>query len=147
MIFVRIIMQALLYKGGDTVTKRIKKYLAARDTLSSTMQYIVDLERGGISSSGGSNVNSTTRVRTSGYVPVEPGRTYTFDLAGSADRRVFIMQYGQGKNYLGSSKASGWINAPAVFELDASAYYVRVVYAFRDDHTINVDDVQGTYIY
>lgn len=98
----------------------------------------VGLEQGAIASATGLNSISTTRVRTVGYVPVASSTTYTIS---SNVNKVFILQYRNNSGgYL--NVYSGWQTLPYTFTTDASAKYIRIVFAKDDSTTIQPSYVE-----
>ena len=69
---------------------------------------------------------STSRVRTRGYMTVEPNTEYTIstNLGG-----IYLFQYAEDKSYLGTSVASGWKSSPYTFTTNASCAFVRATLA------------------
>lgn len=95
----------------------------------------VGIEQGSVASSDGKNSSSTHRVRTVGYVPVEPSTQYTISCVidgytSGASRGVFLLEYtsDSASGYTGDT--SGW-KAPNgyTFTTGATTTYIRVVFA------------------
>lgn len=89
------------------------------------------IEQGAISSSGGADTANNTRVRTNGYISVQPSTTYTLSTNVA---RVFVLQYGSNENYL--NVYSGWQTSPFTFTTGSNTYNIRVVFAYATDVNI-----------
>lgn len=87
----------------------------------------VVIEQGAIPSSSGDNTNSSTRIRTNGYILVEPDTEYTFD---SNMSRIYIFAYSSNdiSGYLGVNKASNWQTMPYTYTTPSNCRYIRAVF-------------------
>lgn len=100
----------------------------------------VGIESGAISSSNGKNAPSTTRVRTTGFVPVLPSTQYTLS---TNITRVFVLEFNESQSYV--NVYSGWQTAPYTFTPRPTTKYIRIVFSYDDSTTIipsNVEWVQ-----
>ena len=97
------------------------------------------IDQGAIASSNGQNTNSTTRVRTHGYVLVEPSTTYTLSCNLA---RVFVLQYSgaSSSDYLNLS--SGWQSSGYSFTTNANTRYLRFVFSINDSSAVTPSDIE-----
>lgn len=96
------------------------------------------IDQGAISSSNGQNSNSTTRVRTHGYVLVEPSTTYTLSCNLA---RVFVLQYSGSSSSDYLNLYSGWQSSGYSFTTNANARYLRFVFSINDSSAVTPSDI------
>lgn len=85
-------------------------------------------EQGAIASATGTNTTANNRVRTIGYIPVEPNTQYSIslDINGTNIPRAFVLQYGsECSSYL--NVYSGWQSTPYTFTTSANTHAIRIV--------------------
>ena len=94
------------------------------------------LEQGAIASATGQDTSNLTRVRTNGYIEVEPSTEYTI----SADiYQVFILEYGTHNQYL--NIYDGWKPMPCTFTTAASCKSIRLVFANSTNTVITKEEI------
>ena len=80
------------------------------------------METGAINQSTGQNETDANAMRCVGYIPVEPGETYTLGtLASSGNIRFF--GYGKDKNYLGNAVVRNVTNA--TYTVGSETHFIR----------------------
>lgn len=94
------------------------------------------LELGAIASATGQDTPSRTRVRTHGYIGVEPNTEYTIS---SNIYQVFILEYVHG-NYL--NIFDGWKTLPYTFTTASGCHQIRLVFAKADNSDILPSEVE-----
>lgn len=97
----------------------------------------VVIEQGDISPSTGEDTNSSTRIRTKGYILVEPDTEYTFN---SNMGKICIFAYPSNNisNYLG---ASSWQTIPCTYTTPSNCRYIRAVFELGDDVEVTPESI------
>ena len=93
--------------------------------------------QGSISSSTGGESDSNSRLRTQGYIKVEPNTTYEFN---SNLARIFVIEYSDTTSKPIAS--SGWKNVPFTYKTNANANYIRMTLANESNSSIKVTDFE-----
>ena len=92
-------------------------------------------EQGGIASADGSNIDSTTRIRSC-FVPIKAGQKYK--CTADSSHQILTRHYTANKTYRGTATAN-FTNADFEFTTDATDKYIRFVIRNSDDTDITVD--------
>ena len=97
------------------------------------------IEQGSISSASGTDTTGTTRLRTNGYIPVEPSTTYTV----SCDiNRVFVIQYPNASTVGYVNRSSGWQSGSGyTFTTNAATHYLRMTFSVNDSQVVTPSDL------
>lgn len=90
------------------------------------------LEQGSIKTADGTDLASTTRVRTNGYIPVKPNTTYRVTAENVA--RWSIREYKEDKSFYKTSDA--WISFDTPYTTDSSTKFIRVLFSHENDNAI-----------
>ena len=91
------------------------------------------LEQGSIKTADGTDLASTTRVRTNGYIPVKPNTTYRVTAENVA--RWSIREYKEDKSFYKTSDE--WISFDTPYTTDSSTKFIRVLFSDEDDLDIS----------
>lgn len=91
------------------------------------------IELGAVASSDGEESASSSRLRTDGYIAVEPNTTYTIS---TNIAYVYVLEYGADKTYLKLS--SGWKRSPYTFTTGATTGNIRLVLAVTSSGSTNM---------
>ena len=108
-------------------------------TITSPNVFDIDtyyIEQGSISSANGADTGvTTTRVRTYGYIPVDPNTTYTVSCEAP---RVFIIQYPNASLTGYVNRSSGWQSGTGyTFTTNAATNYIRMTFSVNDSANIS----------
>lgn len=98
-------------------------------------------EQGSIASADGSNIDSTTRIRSC-FVPIKAGQKYKCN--ADTSHEILTRHYTATKTYRGTATAN-FTNADFEFTADATDKYIRFVVRNSSDATITSDDIDSTY--
>lgn len=98
-------------------------------------------EQGSIASADGSNIDSTTRIRSC-FVPIKAGQKYKCN--ADTSHEILTRHYTANKTYRGTATAN-FTNADFEFTTDATDKYIRFVVRNSSDATITSDDIESTY--
>ena len=141
----------LLVKCYADVTSAIRVQDAKIRTLENGWQIISNVpagdifpqdksmwEQGSIASADGSNIDSTTRIRSC-FVPIKAGQKYKC----TADRshQILARHYTANKTY--RSTTTSFANADFEFIADATDKYIRFVIRNSDDSDITADELDN----
>lgn len=103
----------------------------------------IEFESGSINrNEDGLDFDSPTRIRSIGYIPVNP-TTYSYFKAiatGLQTLQVVIISYDNDKNYLGTT---GWVASGSYQSLSSLTRYVRIVVKIDDSTNITPADLQS----
>ena len=91
-------------------------------------------EQGGLASADGSNIDSTTRIRSC-FVPIKAGQKYK--CTADSSHQILTRHYTTNKTY--RSTTTSFTNADFEFIADATDKYIRFVIRNSDDTDITVD--------
>ena len=94
-------------------------------------------EQGGIASADGSNIDSTTRIRSC-FVPIKAGQKYKCN--ADTSHEILTRHYTANKTYRGTA-TSNFTNADFEFTTDSTDKYIRFVVRNSSDATITSDDI------
>lgn len=89
-------------------------------------------EQGGLTSADGSNIDSTTRIRSC-FVPIKAGQKYK--CTADSSHQILTRHYTANKTYRGTTTTS-FTNADFEFIADATDKYIRFVIRNSDDSDI-----------
>ena len=109
-------------------------------------------ESGDISYSNGNDTPDSTKIRTKGFISVEPGQYYYFYCGSASDNRGGIRFYDRNKTFLGISAKNGVsTGSNLVVQMPDECYYFRFVViesTYKNDVCINISDPSrnGTYL-
>ena len=98
-------------------------------------------EQGSIASADGSNIDSTTRIRSC-FVPIKAGQKYKCN--ADTSHEILTRHYTATKTYRGTA-AANFTNADFEFTADATDKYIRFVVRNSSDAAITSDDIDSTY--
>ena len=98
-------------------------------------------EQGSIDKTSGSNIDSTTRIRSC-FVPIKAGQKYK--CKADTSHEILTRHYTANKTYRGTATAN-FTNADFEFTTDATDKYIRFVVRNSSDATITSDDIDSTY--
>ena len=96
-------------------------------------------EQGSIASADGSNIDSTTRIRSC-FVPIKAGQKYKCN--ADTSHEILTRHYTANKTYRGTATAN-FTNADFEFTADATDKYIRFVVRNSSDATITSDDIES----
>lgn len=111
-------------------------------TIPTVNKYDIDtnpIEQGSISSASGTDATGNTRLRTVGYIPVEPSTEYTI----SCDiNRVFVIQYPNASTSGYVNRSSGWQSGSGyTFTTNAATHYIRMTFSVNDSQVVTPSDL------
>ena len=95
-------------------------------------------EQGGLASADGSNIDSTTRIRSC-FVPIKAGQKYK--CTADSSHQILTRHYTTNKTY--RSTTTSFTNADFEFTTDATDKYVRFVIRNTDDSDITADELDN----
>ena len=95
-------------------------------------------EQGSIASADGSNIDSTTRIRSC-FVPIKAGQKYK--CTADSSHQILTRHYTANKTY--RSTTTSFTNADFEFIADATDKYIRFVVRNSDDTDITVDTLDN----
>ena len=96
-------------------------------------------EQGSIASADGSNIDSTTRIRSC-FIPIKAGQKYKCN--ADTSHEILTRHYTANKTYRGTATAN-FTNADFEFTADATDKYIRFVVRNSSDATITSDDIKS----
>ena len=96
-------------------------------------------EQGGLASADGSNIDSTTRIRSC-FVPIKAGQKYK--CTADSSHQLLTRHYTATKTYRGTATAN-FTNADFEFTADAIDKYIRFVIRNSDDSNITTDELDN----
>lgn len=96
-------------------------------------------KQGGIASADGSNIDSTTRIRSC-FVPIKAGQKYK--CTADTSHEILTRHYTATKTYRGTATAN-FTNADFEFTTDATDKYIRFVIRNSDDSIITSDELDN----
>ena len=96
-------------------------------------------EQGSIASADGSNIDSTTRIRSC-FVPIKAGQKYKCN--ADTSHEILTRHYTATKTYRGTATAN-FTNADFEFTTDATDRYIRFIVRNSSDATITSDDIKS----
>jgi hypothetical protein len=97
-------------------------------------------EQGGILFADGSPTTSTTRIKSAGYITLNPGTLYTVSRVKSLTGQIRLCYFNNSNAYIGNSEE--WVaTSPYSFSLPSGATKMRVVVRNADNGTIVPTDV------
>lgn len=97
------------------------------------------IEQGSIASANGADTSGTTRLRTYGYIPVEPSTQYT---VSCGINRVFVIQYPNASLSGYVNRSSGWQSGTGyTFTTNAATHYLRMTFSINDSATVTPTDL------
>lgn len=96
-------------------------------------------EQGSIDKTSGSNIDSTTRIRSC-FVPIKAGQKYKCN--ADTSHEILTRHYTATKTYRGTATAN-FANADFEFTADATDKYIRFVVRNSSDATITSDDIKS----
>lgn len=96
-------------------------------------------EQGSIASADGSNIDSTTRIRSC-FIPIKAGQKYKCN--ADTSHEILTRHYTANKTYRGTATAN-FTNADFEFTTDATDKYIRFVVRNSSDATITSDDIES----
>ena len=96
-------------------------------------------EQGSIASADGSNIDSTTRIRSC-FVPIKAGQKYKCN--ADTSHEILTRHYTANKTYRGTA-TSNFTNADFEFTTGATDKYIRFVVRNSSDATITPDDIKS----
>ena len=115
-------------------------YITAIASTSEDSAIELNMEIGAINYEGdGENTDSTTRVRTSGYLDCSAGTSITVDLSNCPFNQFVYRQYDS--NFKFVKAGSNWQNSKTSF--DAIGNYYRLVFRKSNDSKITSDMING----
>ena len=97
-------------------------------------------EQGSIARADGSNIDSTTRIRSC-FVPIKAGQKYK--CTADSSHQILTRHYTANKTY--RSTTTSFANADFEFIADATDKYIRFVIRNSSDATITSDDIDNIY--
>ena len=95
-------------------------------------------EQGGLASADGSNIDSTTRIRSC-FVPIKAGQKYK--CTADSSHQILTRHYTANKTY--RSTTTSFTNADFEFIADATDKYIRFVVRNSDDTDITTDELDN----
>lgn len=95
-------------------------------------------EQGGLASADGSNIDSTTRIRSC-FVPIKAGQKYK--CTADSSHQILTRHYTTNKTY--RSTTTSFTNADFEFIADATDKYIRFVIRNSDDTDITTDELDN----
>ena len=95
-------------------------------------------EHGSIASADGSNIDSTTRIRSC-FVPIKAGQKYK--CTADSSHQILTRHYTTNKTY--RSTTTSFTNADFEFTTDATDKYIRFVIRNSDDSDITADELDN----
>ena len=98
-------------------------------------------EQGSIASADGSNIDSTTRIRSC-FVPIKAGQKYK--CSADTSHEILTRHYTSTKTYRDTTTAS-FVNSDFEFTTDATDKYIRFVIRNSSDATITSDELDNVY--
>lgn len=96
-------------------------------------------EQGGLTSADGSNIDSTTRIRSC-FVPIKAGQKYK--CTADSSHQILTRHYTANKTYRGTETTT-FASADFEFTTDATDKYIRFVIRNSDDADITTDELDN----
>ena len=95
-----------------------------------------EIEQGNINSSG-INVNSSTRIRTKGYIEVSPNTSYKINFNTELSG-CYLFYYQEDYTYINST--GNWKNNNFIFTTANNTYYIRVIFRKTGNAAVTPND-------